>query len=107
MAPTSQVDPRVLILSRIELLLLNGTKGTDYKPQLAALPLKSLHVVPCETPKTGPTADEASEIICKLVRDRGFTHVLSSHAGLCKDAVPRAAGKLDVQPITDVIAINV
>jgi len=90
----------------IELLLFNARQGVDYRSQLASLP--PLNKIYMHSASTNLTADEAGNTISGLLSStKKFTHVLAGHSSFGKDVIPWLAGKLEVQPITDIIAINV
>jgi electron transfer flavoprotein alpha subunit len=44
-----------------------------------------------------------AEIVTKLVKDNGYTQVVSASSGFGKDVIPRVGGLLDVQAITDIV----
>lgn len=87
-----------------ELILFNSTQEANYKGEVAtfASPTK-IHNIPLPSKYT---IDEISSTIFDLV-SKNFTHSLAPHSSFYKDLIPRVAGKLDVQPITDVTAITV
>lgn len=53
-----------------------------------------------------PVADTAADIVEKLAKARGYGVVAGSTSTLCKEILPRVAAKLDVQPISDVVAVG-
>lgn len=50
--------------------------------------------------------DSVAKVVQSLVEGKGYDKVIACSSGFGKDVMPRLAGKLDVQPITDVIEIN-
>jgi len=86
-----------------ELLLLNTTKETNHKSEVAtfASPAK-IHNLSL------PSLFTIEEIINTIINFLpNFTHILAPHSSFYKDLIPRIAGKLDIQPITDITAIDV
>lgn len=52
-------------------------------------------------------ADVTSTLIQSIVAKGGdYTHILSGTSAVAKDVLPRVAGLLDVQPLSDIIAIQ-
>ena len=50
--------------------------------------------------------DSIARVIKHLVEQKGYDKVISASSTIGKDVMPRVAGMIDVQPITDVIEIN-
>jgi electron transfer flavoprotein alpha subunit len=86
-----------------ELLLLNTSKETNYKSEIAtfASPAKVYNL---SLPSLF-TIEEITNTLISLLPN--FTHALAPNSSFYKDLIPRIAGKLDMQPITDIIAIDV
>jgi len=57
-----------------------------------------------ESPNFIPETYE--EIILNLQKNEKFTHILSTHNTFGKQILPKLGGKLDVQPISDVMGIE-
>ncbi|KAM0749008.1 electron transfer flavoprotein, alpha subunit [Meredithblackwellia eburnea MCA 4105] len=51
-------------------------------------------------------AEPLAPVIANLVKQNNFTHVAAAHSALGKNVFPRVAGLLDVQQISDVMAIE-
>lgn len=90
--------------SHSELLLLNATQKGDYRSEVAtfASPGKiySLPLPPAFN------IEQLTDSVSALLSNN-FTHVLAPHTAFYKDLIPRIAGKYDMQPLTDITAINV
>lgn len=53
-----------------------------------------------------PVADTTSELLLALQKAKGYKVIAGVASSLSKEALPRLAAKLDVQPISDVIAVG-
>eukprot|EP00416_Gambierdiscus_australes_P044843 CAMPEP_0171097500 /NCGR_PEP_ID=MMETSP0766_2-20121228/47581_1 /TAXON_ID=439317 /ORGANISM="Gambierdiscus australes, Strain CAWD 149" /LENGTH=342 /DNA_ID=CAMNT_0011556707 /DNA_START=32 /DNA_END=1060 /DNA_ORIENTATION=- len=53
-----------------------------------------------------PVADTVSELLLAVQKARGYKVIAGVASSLSKEVLPRLAAKLDVQPISDVIAIG-
>lgn len=53
-----------------------------------------------------PVADTTTEFLLALQKDKGYAVIAGVSGSLCKEALPRMAAKLDVQPVTDIIAVG-
>ncbi len=53
-----------------------------------------------------PTATDLANVAQKALTDGGYKRLLTSATNFGKDFIPRIAGKIDSQPITDVIKIE-
>jgi electron transfer flavoprotein alpha subunit len=51
--------------------------------------------------------NEYAEALVKVIEANGYKNVIAAATTFGKDVIPRLGGKLDVQPITDVIDIKV
>jgi len=47
-----------------------------------------------------------ADIASSLIESNGYTQVVTASTGFGKDVIPRIGGKLDLQPITDVVEIK-
>lgn len=52
-----------------------------------------------------PVADTAAELLLALQKDKGYAAIAGVASSFCKELLPRVAAKLDVQPVTDVVAV--
>ena len=87
-----------------EVLLFNGSKDANYKSEIGTFASPSkVHILPSTK---NFTIDEACNTTATLI-SKNFTHVLATHTLFFRDLIPRIAGKLDLQPITDITAITV
>jgi len=53
-----------------------------------------------------PVADSTSDLLLALQKANSYEAIAGISSSLCKETLPRMAAKLDVQPITDVIAVG-
>jgi electron transfer flavoprotein alpha subunit len=53
-----------------------------------------------------PVADVTSELLLALQKANGYSAIAGVSSSLCKEALPRMAAKLDVQPITDIVDVG-
>lgn len=53
-----------------------------------------------------PTANAVAELLVAMQKDKSYAVIAGVAASLPKEALPRVAAKLDVQPITDVIGVE-
>jgi len=53
-----------------------------------------------------PVADTTAELLLSLQRSGGYASIAGVSSSLCKEALPRLAAKLDVQPISDIIDVG-
>lgn len=53
-----------------------------------------------------PTASDLASVAQKVLQDGGYKRLLTPATNFGKDFIPRIAGKIDSQPITDVIKIE-
>jgi len=53
-----------------------------------------------------PTVNVVTELLIAMQKDRGYAVIAGVAASLPREALPRVAAKLDVQPITDVIGVE-
>merc|ERR1719195_1325187 len=53
-----------------------------------------------------PVADSVTDFLLTLQKQNNYTVVGGAGNSLCKEALPRMAAKLDVQPITDIIGVG-
>ena len=91
--------------NEVALFCSNKAAAEEYRKEIAsfAAPAK-IHLL---NSPTGLTIDTASDMVHKIMgKTNAFTHILAPHYSFCKDLIPRLAGKLDIQPITDVISIQ-
>jgi len=89
---------------QVELAILDSPENPTFNKEISAFaPLSKIH---CFPKNDELTIEEASENI-KNIMSPQITHVLAAHNSVCKDLIPRLAGKLDIQPITDIIHIEV
>jgi electron transfer flavoprotein alpha subunit len=51
-------------------------------------------------------ADSMSELLLAMQKDKGYTVIAGVASSLCKEVLPRLAAKLDVQPVSDIIAVG-
>ena len=52
-----------------------------------------------------PYGDTIARVARDLVKEHGYTNIVSASSGFGKDVVPRLGGLLDLQAITDVIEV--
>mmetsp|Transcript_57269 Transcript_57269/g.149207 ORF Transcript_57269/g.149207 Transcript_57269/m.149207 type:complete len:341 (+) Transcript_57269:78-1100(+) len=53
-----------------------------------------------------PVADTATEFFLSLQSKNSYSVISGVASSFCKEALPRLAAKLDVQPVTDIIAVG-
>lgn len=53
-----------------------------------------------------PVADTTSELLLALQQSGGYQVLASVASSLAKEALPRVAAKLDVQPVSDIVAVT-
>lgn len=53
-----------------------------------------------------PVADTTSEFLLALQKAKGYKVIAGVSSSLSKETLPRVAAKLDVQPITDIVAVG-
>jgi len=53
-----------------------------------------------------PVADTTTEFLLALQKSHGYKVIAGVTSSLCRESFPRLGAKLDVQPITDVIAVG-
>jgi len=53
-----------------------------------------------------PVADTMTELLLAMQKDKGYSVIAGVASSTCKEALPRLAAKLDVQPIADVISVD-
>lgn len=53
-----------------------------------------------------PVADTTTDLLHAMQKDKGYSVIAGVSSSLCKEALPRLAAKLDVQPISDIIAVG-
>lgn len=53
-----------------------------------------------------PVADTMSELLLAIQQDKGYSVIGGVASSLCKEVLPRVAAKLDVQPVSDIIAVG-
>ncbi|TPW36074.1 FAD-binding protein [Oecophyllibacter saccharovorans] len=87
---------------KIDVLLFSGSGGHDGQQaaeEASRLPGvgKVLHA------PTHPLAEQAAPFLAQHARN--YTHVVAPASATGKDVLPRAAGLVDVQPITDVVEV--
>jgi len=51
-------------------------------------------------------SDTVTQTLLQLQKDQNFSHLVSSVGAFSRDVLPRLAALLDVQPVTDVIAVK-
>ncbi len=51
-------------------------------------------------------AENIAPVVLKLARDNGYTHILTAATSVGKGVMPRVAALLDVQQISDIIAVE-
>jgi len=52
------------------------------------------------------TASDLAAVAQKVLKDGGYKRLITPSTNFGKDFIPRIAGKIDVQPITDVIKVE-
>jgi len=52
------------------------------------------------------SADIVAELLLSLQKSKGYQVVAGVSSSVCKEALPRVAAKLDVQPVTDIITVG-
>ena len=98
--------PKKIIL---DLLLMNAHLGIDYLSTVSSLSgIKKAYIQHLGSNKEKYSIDQACNVVHDLIKSSGgFSHIVASHNSFGKDIIPRLAGSLGVQPITDVISILV
>lgn len=79
-------------------------------PALAAAAAKIpglAHVLYVDSPAYDKGLPEHyAALLAATVRDKAFTHVLAAHSAFGKSLIPRLAALLDVQPLSDITAVQ-
>jgi electron transfer flavoprotein alpha subunit len=52
-----------------------------------------------------PLADTMTELLVSIQKDKGYSVIAGATSSICKEALPRLAAKLDVQPVSDVVGV--
>ncbi|WDR06648.1 electron transfer flavoprotein subunit alpha/FixB family protein [Devosia rhodophyticola] len=100
---TARVVAAASVLGEIDVLVLG--EGIDQVAADAAKLSGVARVLVAQHPGlVGQTAETFVPVLAKLAPD--YAHIIASAGALGRDIVPRLAARLDIQPITDVIAIH-
>lgn len=51
-------------------------------------------------------SEPVADLLAKTVKTHNFSHLIAASTAVGKDIIPRSAGLLDTQPITDIIKVN-
>lgn len=90
---------------RLDLLVLG--KGSEAVAKEVATVQGVAKVLCAESEQFAhPVADTTAELLLALQKSGGYEVIAGVASSLAKEALPRAAAKLDVQPIADVIAVD-
>ena len=85
-------------------VLVAGSNGQSIAEQGARLAgVRAVYYADCPR-----LAQESPEVLAKLVCDEaeGYSHILFVASSVGKSAMPRVAAKLDVSPVSDIVAVK-
>lgn len=90
---------------RVDVLVLGKDCGAVAKECAHIEGVGKVLLAECESLEH-PVADTTCDLLLALQKANGYETIAGIASSLCKETLPRMAAKLDVQPITDVIAIG-
>lgn len=101
----SVVTAAQAIGGEIDILVCGHNAGDAAKAAAAVPGVRAVHHAD-DASFADQIAENIAPVVVKLVKDNGYTHVLTAATSTGKGAMPRVAAMLDVQQISDIIAVE-
>lgn len=86
--------------------LIAGSNGEKVAEQVAKVAGVGKVLVASNAAYDKGLPENLADLIAQVTKDGGFTHVVAASTAYGKNVMPRVAAILDVQPVTDVTAIE-